>query len=282
MNVATCSHIACKNSSRTHLALNLDKFKQHLSDSIAEALNATSDLLVVPQVEIQQNISAPNDEQLQVINSKLPRPVEPGELTVVTWVASHNLLSHSMEVWDLDSLQAMAKGFPQGLGCPLQRDHDWYTVEMNEGFIFDSRLTRSSAAPDEIVNAEPGFSEHNLKIIGRDGYVSLELDTAIPTESPFLKAIMHGKISQCSTGGMRTDALYCPLCSESQGKPVDFFKDDSCPHIPPLPYMSWWYDFDDPEIRKLLAPYYIRGGFTTAIELSAVVKGDLPGAQLKR
>lgn len=233
--------------------------------------------LVIPQ-ELKPMMLT--DRHKEIITGKRPT-VNVDNLMVVTWVASHNLMSHSMGVWDLESLMVMAQKFPAGIGRPLQCDHEWYEQDSIQGFIFDSRLTMSSVAPDEVLAGDPDFVDINEEIVASDGYYALELDTAIPMDSEFCEMVMGGRVGDCSTGGLRDNVFYCPICSKSQGRNVDFFKDaDICPHIPPLPYMSWFYDFDDPEIQKILAPYYIRGGFRVAIELSAVVTGDLPGAQI--
>jgi hypothetical protein len=261
---------------------NIQAFKNTLIElekagqkNLAYAMN--DEVLTVPQ---QVQGMAPSSRHREIISSKRPI-VNLDQMMVVTWVASHNLMSHSMGVWDLESLYAMAERFPAGMGKPLQCDHEWYEMDAVKGFIFDSRLIRSNQAPDEVISGQPDFVDINNEIVSEQGYYSLELDTAIPIDSEFGRAVASGLAGDCSTGGLRDSVFYCPICTKSQGKPIDFFEDaDICPHIPPLPYMSWFYDFSDPEIKKILAPYYIRGGFKVAIELSAVVTGDLPGAQI--
>jgi hypothetical protein len=265
---------------------NLQAFKQKLIDhenaSLVQQEMHQEDKRLIVSNDLQGNsqVMAPSQKHKEIIASKRPS-VKADEMMVVTWVASHNLMSHSMGVWDLASLYEMAKKFPAGIGRPLQCDHEWYEMSTVKGFIFDSRLLRSNQAPDTVIEGEPEFVEINQEIVASEGYYSLELDTAIPVNSEFGMAVASGLIGDCSTGGLRENVFYCPICSKSQGRMVDFFKDaDICPHIPPLPMMSWFYDFNDPEIQKILAPYYIRGGFKVAIELSAVVKGDLPGAEI--
>ena len=224
----------------------------------------------------------PNDRQLQIINSKLPQSVNPEDVGVATFAASHNLISLSKGVWDIGSLQAMARSFPEGKGRPFEINHDWENVNSVVGFIFDARLMKSDRAPRSVSHAQSGkFAKENKKIVDRDGFIWLEIDVAYDAQSDFARRVKMGTVGDVSTGGLKDpNGIACPICTEEQGQMIQCFTDDRCEHIPPLPMLEWFLDFEDEEIQKRMMPYYIRNGFHTAIEVSSVIKGDLPGAEI--
>lgn len=216
-------------------------------------------------------IGFPDAAQLDKINSLLPygaSPYEADSVVSVPFLASHNLMSFSRAVWDIETgLAPMAAQYP---GRPLQVDHDWYSVDSNQGFIYDSMIVRSPVAPSAIANAGE-WAEVNRRIMSRDGFAGLVLWAAVPLDRPILGKILDGSIDSVSTGSMVGD-LWCPDCNKSSWV---------CPCVIP-------WGFSAATIRRLrerdysVPDYYVRRDTFGVIELSLVVSGNLPGAGVLR
>jgi hypothetical protein len=94
----------------------------------------------------------------------------------------------------------------------------------------------------------------------------------VPTQSKETTKIKYKQLNDASIGGYTNGSFYCPLCTKEYGEKISF-DDERCPHHPPTMYS--FLNFKEEEI----APFYIRGGFTDAVELSYVVQGNIPTAQ---
>ena len=163
-------------------------------------------------------------------------------------------------------------------------DHEWEEVENVVGFIYDARVITSSIVPDEIMYAAGGaYRDKNQDILDRYSgeYAYLVMQSVHKASSSFVEAVRYGQIVDCSTGCLLTgvDNYTCPICSDDYGEDVSF-EDDRCPHLMPSPYLGWFVDLEDANVRKLVAPYAIKTGVAEFVELSAVVDGALPGAKV--
>ena len=215
-------------------------------------------------------MGTPNPDQLAKIQAHAPKGITQtaDRFVSVPMMASHNLMSFSNGVWDEPSLEAMARLFP---GKPAQLNHSWDEVQDSVGLIYDAFLVRSMDAPNNILNASDFFNI-NRQIVAKDGFIGLVIMAAFPVESAVVDAIAQSRARGVSTGGLTTGEYGCPLCDLS-------FENENCPHIPPHPMLLHFYG-NDPDMN--FAPYYERRGFHTAIEISLVVTGNLPGAEVLR
>ena len=220
-------------------------------------------------------MGTPSAEQLALMQSHAPKGVTytADQFISVPMLASHNLMSFSNGVWDGASLEAMARLFP---GKPAQLNHEWDEVEDCIGLLYDAFLVRSMDAPANILNASD-FFDVNRQIVAKDGFVALIVMAAFPVESAVVDAIAQSRARGVSTGGLTTGEYWCPTCNLSFER--DPSREVNCHHAPPHPILLYLYG-DDPSVE--FAPYYIRMGFHTAIEMSLVVSGNLPGAEVLR
>lgn len=211
----------------------------------------------------------PEPWQIDQINSFRPKglpPLKAKDIVSVPMLASHNLLCYSNCVWDEDSLEAMAALYP---GRPLNLNHEWEDVQKNVGVLFSAYAIATPDAPPHILNAST-FSEVNQSIVAEHGFQFLLAYAAFPKDSPAIAAISNRHARDVSTGGITDGTWLCPVCD------AEFFTDD-CPHLPPHPMLLWIYG-EDEDVE--FAPYYIRSGFHTAVEISLCVSGNLPGAEI--
>jgi hypothetical protein len=281
-NISTSTEVS--NESRESIELLLNAINDQIAQfrlSHEDSEQEDGEVEVSESGEGDRYLSKPSTEQLKIMNLSRPkgsREYTADDISVFTVVASHNLMSRSRGAWDIDSLKVMADQYGS-LRRPFQVNHEWFDVGANQAFCFEARLMKASTAPDEILNAVD-FSEVNKSIVKEDGFIWVEVDVAIARNHMIEQAIFYQSIKDCSTGGLRKPLTGCPICTRSRGEFVDGFDDEECPHIMPVPYIEWYVDLDNPEVRKLLAPYYIRAGLHSIVELSAVVMGDLPGAKI--
>lgn len=213
----------------------------------------------------------PTDEQLALINKYRPKgtpPIEAEEVISVPFIASDNLVSRSLGAWDIDSLHSMAKLFP---GRALTINHEWDNVERTVGFIYDAAIIQSPDAPVSLLTAAGNF-DLNRQIVGKNGFVQLVLYTAVEASSPVISGLRFRRLGDVSTGGFTNGDLICPLCETS-------FDHKHCPHYIPDFWTMMMAEYGEID-GNLIAPYFIRTGFTDAVELSLVLCGNLPGASL--
>ena len=239
--------------------------------------------------ELNWRMGTPSEGQLALINRYKPRGMDnyqSNELVTIPWLASHSLMQHGGGCWSPEAVMEMAFMAP---GNPVLVDHNWDEVGASHGYIYEAHIVEVESAVltaggsdfDPIVWASAGsYVENNLDILRRNGSgMIMILETAHQAGSAFVEAVKFNRIRACSTGCMMSsDGYVCPTCTDSQGEYVGF-SDDRCPHIMPSPFLSWFVDVDNPEIQKLIAPYYIKHGIQDFIELSAVVAPGLPGAR---
>ncbi len=215
-------------------------------------------------------MGTPEPWQLDQINRFRPKgmpPYKAEDLVSVPMLASHNLMSFSNGVWDDLSLESMAALFP---GKPMNLNHEWDDVQKNVGFVYSAYAVQTADAPIHILNAAEYF-EVNRSIVANKGFQFLLTYAAFPSDSPAVKAIEFRQAKDVSTGGITDGTMICPLCNG------EFFTDECDGHLPPHPMLLFFLG-DDDDIEW--APYYIRSGFHTAVELSLCVSGNLPGAEV--
>ncbi|MEL6853661.1 MAG: hypothetical protein AAFO83_00970 [Cyanobacteria bacterium J06607_13] len=234
------------------------------------------------------HIGQPTAAQLNRINAMTGRTWDEGDWFVVPLRASDNLISHSYRVWSLDILQQMARTYRDAADSLL--NHDWYDVEKTVGFVFESLLIRDDGAPDEILDAG-GMGEVNRQIVDEQGYCWLYLNVAIKSDLvAVVKGVEEMRLNDISTGTLlNKPKMYCPECSREHGRKVSFFetytdKEDNeryrCPHYLPTPWMLYYTSLFDEEIP--FASYVELDGTNQSVEVSFVVDGNLPAAQVIR
>lgn len=214
-------------------------------------------------------MGVPEPWQLDQINQYRPKgrpPLKAQDVISVPMLASHNLMSYTNAVWSTESLEAMAALYP---GRQVNLNHTWEDVQKNIGLIFSAYLIQTPDAPTNILNAA-NFFDVNRQIVANDGFQFLLGYGAFPKDSPAISAIDYRLARDVSTGAVTDGTWICPVCD------AEFFT-QGCSHWPPHPELLQWMG-DDDEIE--FAPYYIRSGLHTAIEITSCVAGNLPGAEI--
>jgi hypothetical protein len=108
------------------------------------------------------------------------------------------------------------------------------------------------------------------EIIQKEGYYQLVAYFAIQSDYEEASDVRYGRRYDVSIGGMSIADFICPICECS-------FMKDSCPHYMPTDSIGQMITRDE---MNLIAPYYIRGQFTDAVEISFVVEGNCPQASI--
>ena len=219
-------------------------------------------------------MGAPNDEQLALINQNKPlgrKDYAADELVSVPIVASNNLVNWSNGRWNRDALVQMAETYP---GQPFAVDHPMYTVKDTVGFIYDSQLIESNAAPAAILEAAGEF-DNNVAVVQSEGFIQMVCYAAISKDHPILDSINMGRVNNASTGCITDGTSICPLDGTEFGSMSRYRCAEGHYH----PHVAWWYDIEEPE---LIAPYAIKTGVISSIELSLVLMGNLPAASIPR
>ncbi len=207
----------------------------------------------------------PTPEQLDQINQYTPanmEPLESGEVAVVQFLATDNLLNREYGKWGIEELPILASLLP---GLKLILDHEWGEVEESQGIVFAANVFSSETAPDWAIN-QCGNAATNAQVVNKEGYSWVQADVAIPVSSPALTSLRFGVIGNVSLGGFLFKEIVCPICDCS-------FDNKNCSHFPPDPY--WGADPAD-DVR--VAPYYIRSGTTDLKEMSIVTIPKVPTA----
>jgi hypothetical protein len=211
----------------------------------------------------------PNPPQLAKINQLAPLGLtySEDEVWTIPILATNNLIGHNLGCWDLESIETMAKEF---IGRPLTLDHEWYDVEDVMGIIYDSRIVYQQRPP--AVFMDMISRQLNEMIVEMFGFSQLILYCSIPTQTESASKVKYKQLIDTSIGGYTNGSFYCPLCTKEYGEKISF-EDKRCPHHPPTMFNSFNYKEDE------IAPFYIRGGFTDAVELSYVLQGNIPSAR---
>lgn len=189
-----------------------------------------------------------------------------GDVSTFSILASNNLLHSSMFQWDLQSLKTMANTYP---GKPLMLNHDWENVLNQVGMIYDAQLLHyPNPSPDirsYFLAISPNKAIDNA-IMDKEGIYQLVCQCMTETSHPITNDLMYGRKIYASIGGLSTGAMVCPLCQTS-------FEHADCPHyIPSGPLTAVQ--------QQQAAPYWIRGGYQTTMELSMVMSGNCPSAKV--
>ena len=216
----------------------------------------------------------PTSEQLELINQNKPigRPdYTADELISVPIIASNNLVNWSNGRWDKAALIRMAETYP---GQPFAVDHPMYTVKDTVGFIYNAELIDSNAAPVSILEAA-GELDNNIGVVQSEGFVQMVCYAAIAKGHPILDSIDMGRVNNASTGCITDGTSICPLDGTEFGSMSRFRCAEGHYH----PFYAWWYDVEDSD---LVAPYAIKTGVISSVELSLVFQGNLPAASIPR
>jgi hypothetical protein len=241
---------------------------------------------------IDLRMGTPSESQLAAIKSYL----HSGDSTtaedwfVFSAIASDNLISRSYRKWHLNMLTQIADGLK---GRPFLLDHEWDDAEETVGFIFDSKLVKLSTPIMAAVN-QPMKTAMNQAIVSLEGHHMVICSIAA---SPLkTKSAVTGRTYQSvSTGGlMQAIKMICPNCSATYGREVTFTERDkngkyTCPHLVPSEWSYGRSQDDDRDVYEdddfpppSYADYLILDGVFDGVELSAVVAGNLPYAQIIR
>jgi hypothetical protein len=200
---------------------------------------------------------------------------------VFSAIASDNLVSRSYRKWHLNTLTQMAEMLK---GKPFELNHEWDDVCSVVGFIFESALLKLET-PVMAAISQPMKTEFNQAIAESEGHHMLICSIAVPrSEEETVNAIESRKHQAVSTGGfLQQIKMICPNCSATHGRDVTFTERDKedryvCPHLIPSEYSYGMGEDDD----DLYADYLILDGLFDGVELSSVVAGNLPYAQIVR
>ena len=232
----------------------------------------------------------PSDVQLAQIKSYLQSTdsSEAADWFVFSALASDNLVSRSYRKWTINVLQQMAEALK---GKPLIADHEWDESEEVLGFIFDANLIKLATPIMAAVN-QPLKTDFNKQIVASEGQYVLICSIAVPAgDVEFINAVKARKYQAVSTGGyLQGIKMICPNCSTKHNRQVSFTERDMegsylCPHLIPSD-LSYGMDDDDDDdddcVSVQYADYLELDGIFDGIELSAVVAGNLPYAQIVR
>ncbi|ESA39089.1 hypothetical protein N836_28860 [Leptolyngbya sp. Heron Island J] len=216
----------------------------------------------------------PTSEQLELINQNRPLGREPytaDEIVSVPIIASNNLVNWSNGRWNKDALIKMAETYP---GLPFAVDHPMYTVKNTVGFIYDVQLIESNAAPVDILEAA-GELANNTAVVQAEGFIQMVCYAAIAADHPILDSIDMGRVNNASTTCITDGTSLCPLDGTKFGSQSRYRCAEGHYH----PFYAWWYDVED---EDKVAPYAIKTGVISSVELSLVLMGNLPAASIPR
>mgnify|MGYP001800098041 FL=1 len=216
----------------------------------------------------------PNEEQLELINQNRPLTrvtYTAEELVSVPIIASNNLLHWNNQRWNRDALIKMAETYP---GQPFAVDHPMYTVKDTVGFIYDAQLIESNAAPVDILEAA-GELANNTAVVQAEGFIQMVCYAAIAVGHPILDSIDMGRVNNASTGCITDGTHICPLDGTEFGSQSRYRCAEGHYH----PAIAWWFDVED---EDKIAPYAIKTGVISSVELSLVFMGNLPAASIPR
>lgn len=236
--------------------------------------------------ELIKPFGKPDKEQLELINLHRPlgaAPYEDDEIMSVPIIACNNLLWHSNGVWSPNGLMDMARSY-KSLAPDQTADHKWYDSTKTMGFIYDAEIIVSKTAPESyygrghavsgfIADADPAAIDR--EIVQRDGFHQVVLYSAIQAGHPSLDAFKYRRLADVSIGALTDGKFYCPIDGTRFGSKSWM----RCEHGHYMPHwlVMWFLSEED---REMLAPYYIRDRCTQAVELSAVMVGDVFGASV--
>lgn len=223
-----------------------------------------------------KNFGHPSPEQLEKMNQfrlKGAKPFSAEEVVSVAFLGSNNLLHSSPEVWSINALRQMEQQFP---GRPFTNDHNWYDVNSINGMVYDAELIQATEVPKSVL--EKVDYDINHAIFQKDGYVQLILYVMFEAGHPIVDKLRFRRGGDVSTGTfVNTDKIICPHDGSYFGE-GDYSYECAEGHTLPNAMLAyWWYDDDE---RERMADYAILDDNTDSIELSEVIKGNLPEASI--
>jgi hypothetical protein len=204
---------------------------------------------------------------LQKINQYKPASASDyteADISTFDILASNNLLHSTLFRWSIPSLVKMKQTY---LGKPLMFDHQWENVTQQVAFVYDSVLFHYKNPSQEIRDF---YLEHSpepdidSEILDTEGLYQLVNCIATETSHPITNEIIYGRKINASIGGLEDGSMICPICDTD-------FNDDNCPHLIPGTVIN---------STVPIAPYWIRTGYQSTIELSLVAAGNCPTAQV--
>lgn len=221
------------------------------------------------------NFGHPSQEQLALMNKYRPfgsKEYQADDVYTVVFKAANNLLWKSGEAWSRKALTEMSQQF---LGKIFTLDHNKYNSEKIKGLIYDSEIKQSYEVKKSIL--ENVDYDINLDIFNKYGFVELYLFTMFDTDADFIKDMYYRR----SEGGVSTGShvnankMMCPHDGTYFGEGKYSYQCKMGHYLPNRFLIRYFYD--DEELENL-ADYVIFDESTGAIELSAVVEGNIPDA----
>jgi len=234
-------------------------------DYVAIPLGGIDRVSTASSLRKKYSIHPPTDSELERINGMMPaggKDRTAANTIVIPFVAADNLLSRSLDKWEIDSLKRMADLLP---GLPAMLNHDWGDVGTVWGKVFDAHYEHTKTAPSGMLSASVD-RKMNSRVIRDEGFAQVVAQVFSDSGSQVAKAVADGYIGKVSTGGFYFKDYRCPSCNTS-------FMDDSCPHYPPMRFQG-----EDIGGNPRMAPYSIRSGLSDMGELSVVSLPNLPNA----
>ena len=231
---------------------------------------------------------SPDPTTLDLMNEFRPvgsQAYERDEIVSVPLMASNNLLWRSNGIWSPNALMTLAALFQRD-AADGHRDHWWSSTDKVYGFVYSSQLFISSEAPDDMLGrgnvmkgylTDPDTRAIDQEIVNRDGYIQLVLHVAVQSSLPVVDAFRFRRIGDVSIGCLTDGKYICPIDGTYFGS-KSYMR---CEHGHYMPHWLVRYFVDDEE-QNMIAPYYIRDGVTDAIEVSSVIAGDVPAANVVR
>jgi len=189
-------------------------------------------------------------------------------IRVVEMIVSTNLLAYSRHVWTPPEIIKISRYLE---GCSFLYDHQ-HSVYKSSGFIFRAMVESFQTPPG-------GFSESvdvavDSALVEIYGFHQIRAWAAVDAVSTE-RDIVSRRANDVSTGVLCETVITCPLCEIP-------FSSKKCPHIPPDSYVRYMArnGYLDRDELDAIAPYMLRTGVFGAVEVSLVLKGDLPQAKI--
>ena len=209
----------------------------------------------------------PSASQMDSINAFLPQGapnLNAAELVTIPFIAANNLVNRSLDVWNIQALEDMARLLP---GLPALMNHNWDSISDIWGRIYSAEMIVERSVDVKVLSRSGQF-ENNRAIVQKSGFAQVVFEVFAPADSPVVHALKMGFGGNISTGGFCFTDYLCPCCSTS-------FNDENCAHIPPD--VGWGIL---PGLDESITEYAIRSGLYDLGEASLVVIPNLPEADI--
>ena len=266
------------NKSKRYYSLKNWAFDVAKGDSVQVLGRFRDDFTLTGEIRADA-LRAPTDEEMTKIRGYKPDGVNEltaQEVSVVTLMATNNLLTYDDKKWSMRSLEA----FPSIIvGKQALIDHNDLSVEACWGKIFDAMLVRKPTAPNDVADRLPYQSEANRRIIAQEGYAELIVKVYVQNSHPIVEDIRFGRRDRVSVGGFFYEALRCDNCNCSEGWPY-------CERDKLIPERQYGLKPGSTIAANNrvyeVSSYAVRDGLLAAEEVSFVNSGNIPAAGIVR